>query len=278
MTKSTVRFQGWPGRAARPRQEAPTDAHQALGPRGHRRRSGADARRLRRRRRRCRQRHDGGRRRHDRGAGRRPTTATTRPHADGEHPTVAVDGVDYGYENLPAEIEAGTTLTFTNTSDAEFHEMVVIRIPDTETRSVPELALLAAGGERRHLRQLDAGARQRRRAGRGGHARRRRRRHQRAGPLRGRVLHPRSAPIRRRSSTRCRPSRARRRTSVTARRTSRPACTPSSPSRPEPVRRAGPPTRGLARRDERAVDDEPLDGGQARRQPLVGPGSTDRRR
>jgi plastocyanin len=72
------------------------------------------------------------------------TADTTTPHtgAHGDHPTVSVDGVDYAYENLPAEIEAGTTLTFTNQSTAEFHEMVVIRIPDEETRSVEELAQL----------------------------------------------------------------------------------------------------------------------------------------
>jgi hypothetical protein len=73
-----------------------------------------------------------------------PAAETTAPHTSehGDHPTIAVDGVDYGYENLPDEIAAGTTLTFTNTSDAEFHEMVVIRIPDSETRPVSELALL----------------------------------------------------------------------------------------------------------------------------------------
>jgi len=69
---------------------------------------------------------------------------STEPHtsAHGDQPTINVDGVDYGFENLPAEIEAGTALTFTNTSDAEFHEMVVIRIPDDETRPVAELATL----------------------------------------------------------------------------------------------------------------------------------------
>ena len=73
-------------------------------------------------------------------AGGAPTTPHTSDH--GDHPTIAVDGIDYGYENLPAEIEAGTVLTFTNQSDTEFHEMVVIRIPDDETRPVEELALL----------------------------------------------------------------------------------------------------------------------------------------
>lgn len=60
----------------------------------------------------------------------------------GDMPTVTVDGIDYGFENLPAEIAAGTMLTFQNTSDKEFHEMVVIRIPDEETRSVEELVAL----------------------------------------------------------------------------------------------------------------------------------------
>jgi hypothetical protein len=73
-------------------------------------------------------------------AGGAPTTPHTSDH--GDHPTIAVDGVDYAYENLPAEIEAGTMLTFTNQSTTEFHEMVVIRIPDEETRPVSELALL----------------------------------------------------------------------------------------------------------------------------------------
>ena len=58
------------------------------------------------------------------------------------HQTVIVDGIDYGFENLPAEVPAGTALTFRNTSDVEFHEMVVMRIPDEESRSVGQLAAL----------------------------------------------------------------------------------------------------------------------------------------
>jgi hypothetical protein len=69
---------------------------------------------------------------------------STAPHtsAHGDHPTIAVDGIDYAYENLPAEIPAGTMLTFTNQSTAEFHEMIVVRIPDEETRPVSELVQL----------------------------------------------------------------------------------------------------------------------------------------
>lgn len=73
-------------------------------------------------------------------------TATTAAGSDtsagGDHPTVAVEGVDYAFENLPDEVAAGTELTFTNASDAEFHEMVVIRIPDDEERPVEELLQL----------------------------------------------------------------------------------------------------------------------------------------
>ena len=41
-----------------------------------------------------------------------------------------VDGIDYGFENLPAEVPAGTMLTFRNTSDKEAHELVAFRLPD----------------------------------------------------------------------------------------------------------------------------------------------------
>ena len=61
----------------------------------------------------------------------------------GDMAMITVDGVDYGFENLPAEIAAGTMLAFQNTSDKEFHEMVVMRIPDEETRPVTELATLS---------------------------------------------------------------------------------------------------------------------------------------
>lgn len=75
-----------------------------------------------------------------------PAADTTAPGADttdhSEHQTIVVDGIDYGFENLPAEVPAGTMLSFRNTSDKEFHEMVVMRVPDEETRPVEELAAL----------------------------------------------------------------------------------------------------------------------------------------
>ncbi len=59
-----------------------------------------------------------------------------------DHPTVAIDGIDYRFDNMPADVKAGTMFTFKNTSTKEFHEMVAIRIPDTEKRSVQELTAL----------------------------------------------------------------------------------------------------------------------------------------
>jgi len=68
--------------------------------------------------------------------------ATTEATGEASGETVEVTGVDYAFEGLPETIEAGTTLTFVNGSDAEFHEMVVIAIPDGEERSVEELVAL----------------------------------------------------------------------------------------------------------------------------------------
>jgi len=70
------------------------------------------------------------------------TSSVSDTTAHANHQTVVVDGVDYGFENLPVEVPAGTPLAFRNTSDTEFHEMVVMRIPDGETRSVGQLAAL----------------------------------------------------------------------------------------------------------------------------------------
>jgi plastocyanin len=67
-------------------------------------------------------------------------TAEATEEASGE--TIEVTGVDYAFEDLPETIEAGTTLTFVNASDVEFHEMVVIAIPEGEERSVEELVAL----------------------------------------------------------------------------------------------------------------------------------------
>jgi plastocyanin len=58
--------------------------------------------------------------------------------------TVTVTGVDYGYEGLPSTAAVGTTLAFTNASDTELHELVAIRLPDGEARTIEELLALSA--------------------------------------------------------------------------------------------------------------------------------------
>ena len=53
--------------------------------------------------------------------------------------SVEVRGVDYAFDDVPAEVERGTSLTFTNASDVEVHEMLVLRVDDGETRPLQEL-------------------------------------------------------------------------------------------------------------------------------------------
>lgn len=69
---------------------------------------------------------------------------TTAPSADpgDEHDHVEVTAVDFAFENLPAEIKAGTRLSLVNEAESELHELVAIRLPDEETRSVDELMAL----------------------------------------------------------------------------------------------------------------------------------------
>jgi len=54
----------------------------------------------------------------------------------------AVTASDYHFNGLPATLKAGAVLSLTNTSTKEIHEMVAIRLPDTERRPVSELVQL----------------------------------------------------------------------------------------------------------------------------------------
>jgi hypothetical protein len=57
--------------------------------------------------------------------------------------TVGVEAVDYAFAGVPEVIEAGSVaLKLTNKSEAEEHEMVVLRRPDGEARSFAELLAL----------------------------------------------------------------------------------------------------------------------------------------
>ena len=61
--------------------------------------------------------------------------------SDGDD-TRTVEAVDYRFENLPESVDAGTTLKLDNKSDKELHEMVLIRIPDSERRPIGDLVRL----------------------------------------------------------------------------------------------------------------------------------------
>ncbi|MGH9153961.1 MAG: hypothetical protein ACRD03_16585 [Acidimicrobiales bacterium] len=68
--------------------------------------------------------------------------ATTTAAAAGDAGTVTVTAVDYSFEGLPDEVDAGTRVVLENGSTRELHEFVAIRIPDSETRPVSELVQL----------------------------------------------------------------------------------------------------------------------------------------
>ena len=81
---------------------------------------------------------------------------------------VAVNAVDYAFEDLPETVEAGTMLSLTNNSTAEVHELVAFLLPEDETRPIEELVTAPGGGARCPVRQRRAGDGDHRPAGRGG--------------------------------------------------------------------------------------------------------------
>jgi hypothetical protein len=66
-------------------------------------------------------------------------TATSTTTGDATFEVVAVD---YAFDDLPAEVPAGTALRMHNESSAELHEFIAYRLPDDETRSADELMAL----------------------------------------------------------------------------------------------------------------------------------------
>jgi len=56
-----------------------------------------------------------------------------------------ITGVDYAFEGVPASVPVGTRLTFTNSSDAEVHEIVAVPLGDEETRPIAEIVADPAG-------------------------------------------------------------------------------------------------------------------------------------
>jgi plastocyanin len=56
--------------------------------------------------------------------------------------TIEVTGQDYSYSGIPDVVASGAELTFTNASDVEVHEMMVVKVLDIETRTIEELLAL----------------------------------------------------------------------------------------------------------------------------------------
>ena len=68
--------------------------------------------------------------------------ATSNAGGDVASGDIAVRAIDYAYLDLPQQISAGSTLTLTNASSVEAHEIVAVRLPDDETRPAEELVRL----------------------------------------------------------------------------------------------------------------------------------------
>jgi hypothetical protein len=54
--------------------------------------------------------------------------------------TVQIEAFDYGYNGFDVEIAAGDALELFNTSETEFHNLVVLFLEDDDTRTVVEIA------------------------------------------------------------------------------------------------------------------------------------------
>ncbi len=68
-------------------------------------------------------------------------STTTGASSDGPG-EVTVVASDYMFEGLPKSVPTGTKLVLENQSEKELHEMVVVRFPDDEKRSIDEIAKL----------------------------------------------------------------------------------------------------------------------------------------
>lgn len=55
---------------------------------------------------------------------------------------IDITAVNYSYQGVPERATVGSTLTLTNDSDDEVHELVAIRLPEGEDRPVSELVQL----------------------------------------------------------------------------------------------------------------------------------------
>jgi plastocyanin len=68
------------------------------------------------------------------------TSTTTADEA--ASPVVEVEAIDFAYVGLPAQVDAGTEFRLTNASEVELHELVAVKLPDEESRSVTDIVQL----------------------------------------------------------------------------------------------------------------------------------------
>ncbi len=73
-----------------------------------------------------------------------PTTAESTSTSHDEHAaqTVTIGAHDYAFDEVPSTIAAGTSISFTNASTTELHELVAFKMPEGETRPTAELMAL----------------------------------------------------------------------------------------------------------------------------------------
>lgn len=71
--------------------------------------------------------------------GEEADAADSESDGDGGSDTIVVGAVDFAFEDLPETVPAGTTISLVNESPDELHELVAIRIPDGDDRSVEDL-------------------------------------------------------------------------------------------------------------------------------------------
>jgi hypothetical protein len=69
------------------------------------------------------------------------STSTTLDEVDPG--TVEVTAADYRFDDLPAEVAAGTALALRNGSAEELHELVAMRLADDQDRTAEELVALS---------------------------------------------------------------------------------------------------------------------------------------
>ena len=79
-----------------------------------------------------------------------PAPTTVADHDDHDDTSITIEGVDYGFANVPESVPAGTKLGFSNTSSVELHELVAFRVdgdvPMAELLALPPAELEATLG------------------------------------------------------------------------------------------------------------------------------------